>query len=328
MDKRIFAFVTAAAGLVLLAGPVAATAPEHMQKETSCSVDSMVDNLRESLQSGSPSLKRYASTVLREAALTLSAEDLRAAFARERQPAMVEALAAALATKASHSEDPSLIRPLLSRATHDADPAVRAAALRGLRSTGSVDMMAKSGERVRYEQLIQDASPEVRKAVVENLKAESSEVYAGHDRTVSETAISAAKASTDPAATAELLRNASMEQVGSRAVRDVTGQLESSNPQVRAAAASALGGVQAAHSSEARVALTQLYRNDATPEVRRAVLESIARLGQTHAIPALESLASIDPAMKGEIDAWIAALKLGLQEWNLISREKERRETR
>ncbi|WP_394833170.1 HEAT repeat domain-containing protein [Pendulispora rubella] len=328
MDKRIFAFVAAAAGLVLFAGPVTATAPEQMQKEKACSVDSMVDNLREALQSGSPSLKRYASTVLREAALTLSAEDLRAAFVRERQPVMVEALAAALATKASHSEDPSLIRPLLSRATHDADPAVRAAALRGLRATGSVDMMAKSGERVRYEQLIQDASPEVRKAVVENLKAESSEVYAGHDRTVSETAISAAKASSDPAATAELLRGTSMEQVSSRGVRDVTGQLESSNAQVRAAAASALGGVPAAHSSEARVALTQLYRNDATPEVRRAVLESIAHLGQAHAIPALESLASIDPSMKGEIDAWVSALKVGLQEWNLISREKERRETR
>ncbi|WNZ61288.1 hypothetical protein QEG98_36240 [Myxococcus sp. MxC21-1] len=96
---------------------------------------------------------------LKEAALAMPAESLLAALQGERDPEVLEALGAALATKASNAENPGLIQPLLARATGDSDPALRAAAVRGLRGVPSVEFMEKNGGVVTYEQLVRDASP-------------------------------------------------------------------------------------------------------------------------------------------------------------------------
>jgi hypothetical protein len=68
----------------------------------------------------------------------------------------------------------------------------------------------------------------------------------------------------------------------------------------------------------------ELYRGDKDPAVRKAVLEALARLGQSSARPLLESLRGVDAAMDAEIDAWLSAMKLNLQEWHLLLREKQK----
>ncbi|ABF92003.1 hypothetical protein MXAN_6493 [Myxococcus xanthus DK 1622] len=304
--------------------PVTARA-EATLRPAQCTVQGMLDDVRVAMKNGSPALKRYVKMRLKEAALAMPAESLLAALHGERDPEVLEALGAALATKASNAENPGLIQPLLARATGDADPALRAAAVRGLRGVPSVEFMEKNGGVVTYEQLVRDASPEVRAAVADNIVSESADVYSGHDRRVSEAAVSVATASEDPAVAAKLLREVSMEAVGHEAVEQVTRQLRAENPELRAAAATALGGVPGGASAGARGSLVDLFREDKDPAVRKAALQGIARLGQAHAVPVLESLRGVDRAMDAEIDAWVSVLKLNLQEWELVLREKQRR---
>ncbi|MFP2910154.1 hypothetical protein ACLESD_34980, partial [Pyxidicoccus sp. 3LFB2] len=71
-------------------------------------------------------------------------------------------------------------------------------------------------------------------------------------------------------------------------------------------------------------ALVDLYKTDTDPAVRKAALQGIARLGMSGARPVLESLRGVDRAMDPEIEAWMSALSLNLQEWALLLREKQR----
>ncbi len=75
---------------------------------------------------------------------------------------------------------------------------------------------------------------------------------------------------------------------------------------------------------EARGTLLEHYRGERDPGVRKAILQAIARLGLANAIPTLESLRGVEPSLAPEIDAWIRALRIPVQEWSLIQREKER----
>lgn len=322
MMKR--AALVSALWLLVPGVSLAEEAKETVLRPATCTVEGMLEDVRAALKGGSPALQRYVKLRLREAALAMSADGLQAALSRERDPAVLEALGAALATKASNAEDPTLLQPLLARASGDADASVRAAAVRAMRATPSVEFMEKNGGVVSYEQLVRDASPEVRAAVADNLVAESAEVYSGHDRRVSETAIATAAAAEDPAVAAKLLGEVSMETVGPGAVEQVMKQLRSEDAPLRAAAATALGGVPGASSDAARLALVDLYKTDTNPAVRKAALQGLARLGQSSARPLLESLRGIDRAMDPEIDAWLAAMSLNLQEWELLLREKQR----
>ncbi|NMO15812.1 HEAT repeat domain-containing protein [Pyxidicoccus fallax] len=315
----------ASALLSLFPASALATGPQTTPlKPATCTVESMLDDVRAALKGGSPALQRYVKWRLREAALAMPAEGLQAALARETDPAVLEALGGALATKASNAESPALVQPLLARASGDSDPAIRAAAVRGLRGVPSVEFMEKNGGVVTYEQLVRDASPEVRAAVADNLVSESADVYSGHDRRVSEAAVATAAAAEDPAVAAKLLGEVSMEAVGPAAVEQVTNQLRAEDPKLRAAAATALGGVPGAASQGARGSLVDLFKNDKDPAVRKAALQGIARLGMSGAKPVLESLRGVDRAMDPEIDAWLSALSLNLQEWELLLREKQR----
>ncbi|HEX8824805.1 MAG TPA: HEAT repeat domain-containing protein [Archangium sp.] len=293
-------------------------------QQTACTFSGMVHELRGAMKTGSPAYRKYVLEQLKMAAKAMPAEELLAMVSQEREPDVLEALGKALVSKAGFVEDASLVQPLLQRAQGDADPNLRAAALKGLRATGSVDMMARNGNVVTYEQLIRDSSPVVREAVVGNLVDESAKVYFGHDKAVSETAVSTALASPDPEVAAKLLREVSMEQVGSETVGKLKGQLRAENPTLRAASATALGGVPGAESAGATGSLVELYRNEKDPAVRKAALEGLVRLGMSGARPTLQSLRGVAPAMDPEIDAWLAALNLNLQEWHLLLREKQR----
>src|SRR5688572_25091271 len=133
-----------------------------------CATEWVLDAARTGLRQGSPAYKKYLRTLLKEAALTMFVDALRAAVSSETDPAVLEALGAALATRASYAEDPTLLQVLLERAASDRDPKLRAAALRGLRATGSVETMTSFDDSLGYEALVRDPSPEVRAAVADN----------------------------------------------------------------------------------------------------------------------------------------------------------------
>lgn len=291
----------------------------------SCSLDDMLAGLRQALHHGSPALRRYARELLKESAIALTPEELRAAFLRERDPQVVESLGAALAARAARNQEPELVKTPLARAVSDSDPAVRAASVRSLRGIGSVEAMVET-RSPGYERLIRDPAPEVQQAVVDNLVSESAKVYFGHDRTVAEKAVQVATLAGDPGLAARLLREVSTEQVGHGAVQELLKLLGSGPPEVRAAAALALGGVPTAEAAVARTALLDCYQKDTEVVVRRAVLEALVHLTMGAAPPLLESLRGVAPVLARELDLWQAALKTGLQEWHLLQREKQRLE--
>jgi HEAT repeat protein len=311
----------AAVSLVLLVG--AGEPAVQVPRTAPCSLPQMIDDLRAAMHDGSPALQRYLKVLLKEAALSMPLEELRAAFEAERDPKVLEALGVALATRASNVTDPKLVAPILDRARRDSDPALRAAALGGLRGVGSVEMMEKN-QSPSYAQFMRDPAPEVREAVVENLVHEDSKVYFGHARAVSEAAVQAAAACPDPDLAAKLLTSTSMEQVGPEAVGTLIEKLAHENPELRAAAARALGGVSAAQAPAASRALVERYRSETERDVRVAILEGLVHLGLAGARPTLEALRSIDPTLAPEIDAWLRVLAMNLQEWSILLREKQR----
>ena len=315
---RLGALVVAARVLV---GPPAEAQPARPAPK--CSVSAMLEDLRAAQRHGSPSLQRYMRELFKESSLALPFDELKQAFEVERAPVVLEVLGAALAARSMRAPNPAFLQPVLERARNDADPAVRAAAVRSLRGTGSVEAM----ERLRdpgYAQLMRDASPEVRAAVVDNLIHEADKVYFGRDRAVAELAVKAAASSPEPELAARLLSQVSMEPVGPAAMAQLVKLLGSEHEPVRAAAARALGGVDRPEVAGVQTALVERYRRDSSPEVRRAVLEALVHLQLEGALPVLASLRGVDPAMDGELEAWRTVLGLGLQEWDLVLREKRR----
>lgn len=305
----------------IVAARLAASSPAEPEL-SQCTPDALFADAREGLASGSPALRRYLRSLLVEAALVMPNDELRRRFEREDDPAMIEALGAALAQKAQSTDDPSLVQGVLARAVQDGDPARRAAAVRALRATGSVELMAANGGDVDYARLIKDGAAEVRDAVVDNLIAEDREVYSGHSQELSEASLEAAFAAEDGALTAKLLGAVSTQEVGKEAGRALARALDDDEALVRAASARALGGLSPKTAGEDTVAmLVARYRSDDDLAVRRAILESIARLQRQRAIPVLLSLRPVDPRLQPEIDAWVAVLQRGLPEWSLILRE-------
>jgi HEAT repeat protein len=313
--------------LLIVVGLWASPAVHALEEEQQqCTPDALFDEARAGLQHGSPALKRYLAQLMREAALEMPTELWIRAIERETDPAMLEVLGSALAAKAEQLEEPSLVAALLKRTIAGDDPALRAAAVRSLRGAASVELMAaqKAGVDVDYQRLIKDESPQVRAAVVENLINEDDAVYSGHDRAMSEAALDAAFASDDAAVAAQVIAGVSTEAIGADAAQKLARALDDDSPALRAAAARALGGLSPAVRGETSDVLVARYRRDDQLEVRTAILESLARLERQRAIPTLMSLRPVDVRLEREIDAWVRVLSLGLPEWALIVREKNR----
>jgi HEAT repeat protein len=313
------------AALALVLALTAAPARADDAPPALCEADWLIDAARAGLAQGSPAYQSYLRALLKESALSMPIDALLEAVTAETDPATLEALGAALATRASYEEDPGLIQPLLDRAMYDADPALRAAAVRGLRATGSVEAMATLGDAISYESLVRDPAPEVRAAVADNLVAENRDVYGGRDERIANTAVRVAAASADPAVAGRILAEISMERASPESVAELARALDAGDPRLRAGAARALGSSPPAEATAEE--LVARYRREDDAEVRKAILYALARLGQARAIPTLKALRGLAPELDSEIDAWIAALGLGLQEWHLILREKERRLT-
>jgi hypothetical protein len=101
---------------------------------------------------------------------------------------------------------------------------------------------------------------------------------------------------------------------------------ESEHPEVRAAAAKALGSVSVKESERTMKALTGRFATEGSREVRGAILEGIAHLGLASAVPVLRKLEGVDPAMDGEITTWLTLLASQPQTWNLLLRDKQAQE--
>ncbi|HLL54606.1 MAG TPA: HEAT repeat domain-containing protein [Myxococcaceae bacterium] len=297
----------------------AAPGPAPVLQGEACSVEGLMDSIRRGLGSKSEAYKKYLRNLLRESAVTLPDAQLRAAFDRETEPVMVEHLAAALVARTERGADATSMQVVARRALEDRDPAVRAAATRAMRRTGALE---RTGDL--YERLVRDASPEVREQAATNLIEDNRYVYSGHHGLAADTAVAAAVASTDPKVTARVLGNLSTSAISGESADKLQRLLRSDDAGVRQAAATALGGVPAARMGEARESLLAQYRDERDPGVRKALLEGIARLGFSGAVPELQRLRSVDPSLAPEIDAWIQVLGMGLQEWSLILREKQR----
>lgn len=304
-----------AAAVGQAAGPAPALAGE------TCSVDGLLAQIRRGLGSQSEAYRRYLRSLLREAAVTLPALQLHAAFARETHPVVVEQLAAALVARTERGADASGMQTVAQRALTEPDPVVRAAVVRALRRTSALE---NTGDL--YERLVRDPSPAVRLEAATNLVEDNQHVYSGHHGPAADAAVRAAAAATDPQVTAKILGNLSTEAVSSSAAGTIRGLLRSTDSEVRRAAAMALGGVPAAEASAARESLLALYQSEPDRSVRRAILQGIAQLGFAGAVPELQRLRDADPGLRSEVDLWIQTLSLGLPEWSLILREKQRLE--
>jgi hypothetical protein len=288
-------------------------------KAGTCSVEGLMDSIRRGLGSKSEAYKLYLRTLLRESAVNLSLHELQTAFEREYDPVMVEHLAAALVARTERGLEDEAMRTVAKRALEDRDPSLRAASVRAMRRTGALE---RTGDM--YERLVRDPSPEVRMEAATNLVADNLDVYGGHHGPAADAAVSAAAASSDPKVTAHILGQLMTGEVSAGSARKLERLLGHDSAEVRAAASTALGGMPAAEMASARQALLGMYRGERDTGVRKAILQSIVRLGFSGAVPELQRLRGVDPSLAPEIDAWIRVLGMNLQDWSLILREKQR----
>jgi hypothetical protein len=186
------------------------------------------------------------------------------------------------------------------------------------------EVLAKAeSTRRAYHEWVKDAAPEVRAAVVGNLTEEAAR-NSGRFQGVAEEAVALASEAGDPKTAAGLLGASSLEAARTPAVDSVRHQLQSSeHPEVRAAAAKALGTVSVGESRRTMRALTERFATEGSHEVRGAILESIARLGLSSAVPVLRELKGVDRELDGEIDTWLTLLVSQPQTWNLLLRDKQ-----
>ena len=297
----------------------ASSDPAPTLRAEACSVEGLMDSIRRGLGSKSEAYRKYLRTLLRESAVTLPDAELRAAYERETDPVMVEHLAAALVARTERGADPAAMGVVAKRILEERDPALRIASLKALRRTSATE---NTGDL--YERLVRDASPEVRQEAATNLIEDNLHVYSGHHGPAADAAVTAAFASTDPKVASRILDTVSTEHISAESADRIKSLLRSDDASVRAAAANALGGVPSEQMAGARETLLAMYRDEPDSKVRKMLLQSIAQLGFTGAIPDLQRLRGVDPALAPEVDAWIRALGLGLQEWSLILREKQR----
>jgi hypothetical protein len=298
--------------------------PGDMLRPVPCELDSLVEEYRQG--KGSRAYRRYVMEQLRGLLENLPAEQLWAKVEAEQDPEVLEALSSLWVMRFNLTEDRGVLERVLEKAARESDPARRAVMVRSLKASDepASEVLAKAAStRNAYREWVKDPAPEVREAVVGNLTDEAARNF-GRFQGVAEQAVALAAEAGDPKTAAGLLGASSIEAARAPAVDSVRQLLQGSeHPEVRAAAAKALGTVSVSESEQTMRALTERYATESAREVRSAILESIARLGLSNAVPVLRKLEGVDREMDGEIDTWLALLASQPQTWNLLLRDKQ-----
>ncbi|MCY1073414.1 HEAT repeat domain-containing protein [Archangium lansingense] len=298
--------------------------PEDMLRPVPCELDSLVEEYRQG--KGSPAWRRYVVEQLRGLLESLPPEQLWAKVEAEQDPEVLEALSALWVMRFNPTGDRSVLERVLDKAGREPDPVRKAGmvrALRALDAPASVVLAMEESTRQAYRQWVKDPAPEVREAVVGNLTEEARRIFE-RSQSVAEQAVTLASEAGDPKTAAGLLGASSIEAARTPAVDSVRRLLqESEHPEVRAAAAKALGTVSVKETGRTMQALNGRFATEREREVRSAILESISRLGLASAVPVLQKLKGVDPSMDGEIDTWLTLLASQPQTWNLLLRDKQ-----
>ncbi|HEX5752561.1 MAG TPA: HEAT repeat domain-containing protein [Archangium sp.] len=298
--------------------------PQDMLRAVPCELDSLVEEYRQG--KGSPAWRRYVMEQLRGILENLPPEQLWAKVEAEQDPEVLEALTALWVMRFNLTGNREVLERVLDKAGRETDPGRKAVMVRALRASDepASEVLAKAeSTRQAYRQWVKDPAPEVREAVVGNLTDEAARNF-GRFQGVAEQAVALASEASDPKTAAGLLSASSIEAARTPAVDSVRQLLEKSeHPEVRAAAAKALGTVQVGETGRTMKALTERFATEGSREVRGAILESISRLGLSGAVPVLQKLKGVDPAMDGEIDTWLTLLASQPQTWNLLLRDKQ-----
>ncbi len=294
-----------------------------------CELDSLVEEYRQG--KGSPAYRRHVMEQLRGLLETLPPEHFWAKVEAEQDAEVLEPLSALWVMRFNLTGDRGVLERVLTKAARESDPKRRAAMVRSLRASGepASEVLARAeSTRHAYREWVKDAAPEVREAVVGNLTEEAARNF-GRFQGVAEEAVALASEAGDPKTAAGLLGASSIEAARTPAVDSVRQLLQGSeHPEVREAAAKALGTVSVSESERTMRALTARYAMESSHAVRGAILESLARLGLSNAVPVLRELKGVDRELDGEIDTWLALLASQPQTWNLLLRDKQALEHR
>ncbi|HYO56510.1 HEAT repeat domain-containing protein [Archangium sp.] len=298
--------------------------PEGLLQPVPCELDSLVEEYRQG--KGSPAWRRYVMEQLRGILEKLPPEQLWAKVEAEQDPVVLEALSALWVMRFNLTGDRGVLERVLDKAARESDPVRKAGMVRALRASEepASEVLAKAeSTRRAYREWVKDPAPEVREAVVGNLTEEAGR-NSGRFQGVAEQAVALASEANDPRTAAGLLGASSIEAARTPAVNSVRQLLQDSeHPEVRAAAAKALGTVSVGEAERTMKALTERFATEREREVRSAILESLARIGLTNAVPELQKLKGADPTMDGEIDTWLTLLASQPQTWNLLLRDKQ-----
>ncbi|WP_257462136.1 HEAT repeat domain-containing protein [Archangium lipolyticum] len=303
--------------------------PEGLLQEVPCALDSLVEEYRQGKDS--PAYRRYVVEQLRGILESLPPEQLWAKVEAEQDPEVLEALSALWVTRFNLTGERGVLERVVDKAARESDPRRRAVMVRSLRAMGepASEVLARSeSTRHAYRGWVKDAAPEVREAVVGNLKDEAGRNF-GRFQGVAEEAVALAKEANHPETAAGLLGASSIEAARAPAVDTVRELFQrSEHPEVRAAAAKALGTVSVGEAGRTMRALTERFATEPTSEVRSAMLESIARLGLSKAEPVMRKLKGVSKEQDEEIDTWLKLLASQPQTWNLLLRDKQAQEHR
>ena len=299
-------------------------------KAVPCELSTLLDEYRKGR--ASPAYRRYVREQLRALAESLPEEALWSRLQSERDPDLLAVVAEAWVLRYSRDGKPAVLERFVGHLREEKEPALRATLVRALAHTGepSTELLGNrvlKGQDV-YRDLVKDPSPEVRGAVVENFREEAARNF-GRFRGVAEKAVALAAVAEDPRTAAGLLTSTSIETVGGASVAQVRTLLQGSeHPEVRAAAARALSTSPVSELSRSMDVLAARYVAETDRGVRGALLEAISRLGLSRAVPVLEKLRGVDPAMRAEVDGWLALLAERPQTWDLLDTARKARDAR
>jgi hypothetical protein len=310
----------------------ASTVPseEAAPVDRACQLTALVEDFRKA--KGSPAYRNYLRFELSSLRWDVPAETFWIQLVAEEDPEVLELLAEEWVTRYAQSQDAKVLKQLLEHLASERNPARRATLIRALRHTGepSTELLGRSvlkGQDV-YAAWVKDEAPEVRQAVVENVRTEAKRGF-GRFQGVAEKAVALADAATEPTVKAALLTASSLEAARAPAVARVRELLQKSeSPEVRAAAATALGTVSVPQSDAAQKALVAQYKAGSERQVRSAILEALSRLSLGKAVPVLQQLRGVDASMHGEVDRWLTLLSSQPQTWQLLDRDRRATEAR